>query len=521
MAQAGRGCCTTNAHIVDMGEWGIGFVKQSAMQGKKHYQEKLFTSFQLSNHVPEDNFYRRLKEVLPMEWIYQATKKYYGQEGQQSIDPVVFFKLILVGYLENLCSDRRIISTAQLRLDILLFIGYDIDEQLPWHSTLSRTRQLYGEEVFRELFKKVLGLCIDKGMVSGKRQAIDSVFVQANASMESLQKKVILNDADVYAEELEVKTENNDNKPEDKAIVKDVEGKKLYGNGNAWIKNVRNDLVSSTTDEDARVSVKPGRARRLNYLAQVSVDTEDHVITHIQSDHADKKDSQCMPSQLNHTINNLSEHGLKVEEVLADGNYSSSEALRTLEEHNIIGYIPNFGHYKSLREGFEYDKEKDCYICMAGKELPFKRHKESHGNGNLMKQYISNPKDCATCPLKGKCIGKGKFKTIAVTTDKELFDKMHKRLQMPQATKMKKLRSSTIEPVLGTLVNYLGMRRVNTKGIILAGKCMIMAAIAYNVKKLLRFAAKKLLSGSETIEGIIDSVLFVAKVFITKIRWQF
>lgn len=159
------------------------------MQGKKHYQEKLVTNFQLSNHVPEDNFYRRLKDILPLQWIYKATQKHYGTEGQQSIDPVVFFKLILIGYFENLCSDRRIISTVQLRLDMLFFIGYDIDEPLPWHSTLSRTRQLYGEEVFKELFRKVLGLCIDKGMVAGKRQAIDSIAVQANASMESYRKK--------------------------------------------------------------------------------------------------------------------------------------------------------------------------------------------------------------------------------------------------------------------------------------------------------------------------------------------
>ena len=79
------------------------------MQGKKQYQEKLFTSFQLSEHVPEENFYRRLKEILPLQWLYKATRKYYGTEGQQSVDPVVFFKLILIGYLENLCNDRRII----------------------------------------------------------------------------------------------------------------------------------------------------------------------------------------------------------------------------------------------------------------------------------------------------------------------------------------------------------------------------------------------------------------------------
>ena len=126
------------------------------MQGKKRYTEQLFKSFQLSQRVPEDNFYRRLKATLDLQWLYKETKKYYGSEGQQSIDPVVFFKLILIGYLENLASDRRIISTATMRMDMPFFIGYDIDEELPWHSTPSRTRQVYGDDLFKQLFKQVL-----------------------------------------------------------------------------------------------------------------------------------------------------------------------------------------------------------------------------------------------------------------------------------------------------------------------------------------------------------------------------
>src|SRR5882672_8733738 len=136
------------------------------MQGKKKYQEKLFTNFQLSDRVPEDNFYRRLKGELDLGWLYKSTAAYYGSEGQQSIDPVVFFKLLLIGYVENIGSDRRIISTVSMRLDMLYFIGYDIDETLPWHSTLSRTRQLYRPEVFTVLFRQVLKQCIAKGMVT-------------------------------------------------------------------------------------------------------------------------------------------------------------------------------------------------------------------------------------------------------------------------------------------------------------------------------------------------------------------
>jgi transposase len=123
------------------------------MQGKKLYQEKLFVSFQLSDHVPEDNFYRRLKDLIDFSFLYKTTAVYYGKEGQKSVDPIVFMKLMLVGYLENLNSDRRIVCIAKMRLDILYFLGYNLDEDLPWHSTLSRTRQLYGQDVFTEVFR--------------------------------------------------------------------------------------------------------------------------------------------------------------------------------------------------------------------------------------------------------------------------------------------------------------------------------------------------------------------------------
>src|ERR1039457_7225857 len=168
------------------------------MQGRKQYQEKLFTTFRLSDRVPENNFYRRLNNLLDLRFLYKATTKYYGREGNPGIDPVVFFKLLLTGYFQNLQSDRSIIENARLRLDILFFIGYDIDEELPWHSTLSRTRQLYGEEVFQSLFKQVLEQCIAKGMVSGRRQAIDSVMIKANASMESIQRREIFDDGIQY-----------------------------------------------------------------------------------------------------------------------------------------------------------------------------------------------------------------------------------------------------------------------------------------------------------------------------------
>lgn len=482
------------------------------MQGKKIYSEKLFTSFQLSDRVPRDNFYRQLNEILDLNFLYKETKNYYGTEGQQSIDPVVFFKLILVGYFENLNSDRKIIQHASMRMDILFFIGYDIDDELPWHSTLSRTRNLYGDDVFKILFKKVLGMCIEKKMVSGKRQAIDNAFIKANASLDSLVEKEILEDVDDYTDEL---NENNESKKtvsktKKKEVDRHHKWKETEYKGQPGHKEKKaneldefgniirpkylsNHTHYSKTDPDSRISVKPGKPRQLNYSAQTCVDTKNHVITNIMADFADKKDSQSLSQAIDQTQNNLNEFGLKIEEVLADTGYSSGNALRYLKENNITGYIPNFGLYKPTREGFVYNSEKDQYECIRGNKttLPFKKIAKSH-DGSLMKVYPSGNKLCKDCPLRSECIGKSDFKAITESLDKPLYDEMHERLKTPKAKQLKKQRSSTVEPVLGTLINFTAMRRIWTRGIANANKFMIGAAIAYNLKKYLKFSVKKI-----------------------------
>lgn len=497
------------------------------MQGRKAFEERLFTNFQLSDRVPADNFYRKLNETLDLRFLYKTTAQYYGTEGQESIDPVVFFKLILIGYLENLGSDRRIINTASMRLDMLFFIGYNIDEPLPWHSTLSRTRQLYGEDVFKELFKTVLKHCINKGMVSGRRQAVDSALIKANASMDSIAEKEIMTDADEFADELKSNEEAQPQKVNAYRKKKVEEHhrwkQKAYQGQPASRVNEDPDVPEakrpkflsnhthySTTDKDARIAVKPGKPRQFNYLAQTCVDTEHHVITHIEAYHADKKDSQCLPAILKGLKENLSSEGLIVEQIVADTGYSSGQSLKTLEQNNITGYIPNFGQYKHEREGFTYHKEGDYYLCTENKKLEFKKIKDN--NGYAMKEYRSSRKDCAHCPLRSTCIGKSFEKRIRETLDKPYYDKMHERLKTSYARKMKKLRQSTVEPVLGTLINFLAMKRVNTRGIKLANKCMMMAAIAYNLKKMMKFKSTRPMTAmmelTKPIDGFIAALNF-------------
>lgn len=495
------------------------------MQGKKQYSEKLFTSFQLSDRVPLDNFYRRLSAAIDLDFIYKLTSTYYGRDGQQSIDPIVFFKLILIGYIENLNSDRKIIAHSKMRLDILFFLGYDIDEELPWHSTISRTRQLYGEEVFKQVFKKVLSLCVQKGMLSGKRQAIDSAYIKANASMDSLVEKEITEDGDHYLDELqhdeygkEIEQHNNVMKDDRDKNTISQSRKKSTNNHNDWKgkeykdmpkgkslnnrtdgndteserpKFVSNHTHYSTTDRDARVSVKPGKPRQLNYSMQTSADIGSHVITGVEAHLADRRDSECLSQVLENTISNLEDEGLIVEEITADTGYSSGKALKACLEKNIIAYIPNFGQYKPVREGFVFDEQNDRYTCTRGIHLPYKKTYQDK-KGYYKKQYRSSAKDCGKCPLRTICIGgSANYKKLEESTDKYLYDEMHQRLQTLYAKKMKKLRQSTVEPVLGTLINFMGIRRIWTRGIKQANKFMLGAATAYNLKKWLNYQSQK------------------------------
>jgi transposase len=125
------------------------------MQGKKKYEEKLFTAVRLSRRIPKDNYYRKLKKGLKLKFIYDETEGYYGKRGKKSLDPVVYFKLCFIKQHEKLSSDKKLIEFCKIRLDALYFLDYNLDDHLPHPNTLYKTHHLFPEKLHKKILKQI------------------------------------------------------------------------------------------------------------------------------------------------------------------------------------------------------------------------------------------------------------------------------------------------------------------------------------------------------------------------------
>jgi hypothetical protein len=237
----------------------------------------------------------------------------------------------------------------------------------------------------------------------------------------------------------------------------------------------------------------------LNYAAQIAVDTEHHVITHIEAGFADKKDSQVLLSITEKLKIRLHENGLLWRNLLADTGYSSGENYAFLEEQGIESYIPPHGTYKGGPDGFTYHNEGDYWLCSQGETVTFRKI-QVEKSGNRKKLYLTKPSQCKGCPIKAQCIGKTPERRITITAYNEEYQRAIARVQSKRGRAFKVKRSSTVEPVFGTLTEFMALRKVNTRGISNANKGMLMAAMAYNLKKYLKFTKNRVETASKSAE---------------------
>ena len=161
------------------------------MMGRKARIISPVAAVSLDELVPADHFYRHLDRVLDLSFVRDLVQDcYVAGLGRPSIDPVVFFKLQLVMFFEDVRSERLLMRLVADRLSVRWYLGYNLDEPLPDHSSLTRIRVRYGLEVFRRFFDAIVEQCRDAGLVWGRELYLDSTKVQANAGRESLTPRV-------------------------------------------------------------------------------------------------------------------------------------------------------------------------------------------------------------------------------------------------------------------------------------------------------------------------------------------
>src|SRR5947209_16659852 len=156
------------------------------MMGRKERHFAPLINVSLEDLLPADHFYRHLERTLDLSFAREFVHETYAGGGRPSIDPVVFFKLQLVMFFEGIRSERQLMRHAADRLSVRWYVGYNLDEPLPDHSSLTRIRERYGVDVFRRFFEAIVEQCQQAGLVWGKELYVDATKVKANASLDSL-----------------------------------------------------------------------------------------------------------------------------------------------------------------------------------------------------------------------------------------------------------------------------------------------------------------------------------------------
>ena len=158
------------------------------MMGRQSsHQYKFFLSgFSLEKRIRKDHVLRKIAETIDFDFIYGGVKDAYGANGNVSVPPPVILKMMLLLVLYNVGSERELMMTIPERMDWMWFLGYDLDEEIPNHSVLSKARKKWGSEVFKSFFERIVVQCVEAGLVDGSKIFMDSSLIDANASNESV-----------------------------------------------------------------------------------------------------------------------------------------------------------------------------------------------------------------------------------------------------------------------------------------------------------------------------------------------
>lgn len=439
------------------------------MQGKQTLSESLFIyNLSIESFVPEKHILRKINEIVDLSFIRNLTKnKYCSDNGRPSIDPELFFRLMIIKYTYGIESERRLCEDTHSHMGYRWFCQLSMQDDVPHHSSLSKIRERLGEDIIEQFFDEIVFQCRKKGLVSGKRIITDGTLIKANASINSLE---ATNLKERYTEIVNEKKHKNS--PDQKCVKR----------------KVSNDTHISRTDPESTLAYKKGAARDLKYKGHFSIDSENGIIL-------DPFISTGADHESKYYINRLDtiqkKYDISISEAVADRGYGTGEIISELFNRNIQPLIPLFHHTSgsAMPEGFRYDPEINAIQCPSGNLLQAVGKKDTYKR----QRYIIRDKQCIECKLdcKANVLKRpGKPRIIQRSQYQDNFDKINAQVDTPYFKHASRERFYKIEGVFSQAKRLHGLGKAHFRGRNKVQMQSFFTASIMNIKKMVKLTKK-------------------------------
>lgn len=440
-----------------------------------HDQGQFFYSFRLDEAVPDDHPVRELAAVLDLSWVHSELAPFYPQLGRPSIDPELMIRMLIVGYVFAIRSERALCREVQVNFAYRWFCGLSIEDKIPDHSAFSRARHERFREcdVFRRVFERVVEACIAAGLVGGEGFAVDASLIVADANK---QRSI---PGSEWQKAHDPKTVSRAVK-EYLATLDDV----AFGAAS----EVAPKFVSPSDPAAQWTGAMRGPAF-FAYADNYLVDVKFGVIVDVEASRAIR---QAEVGAAKTMITRTEERfGLKPERLAADSAYGSAATLNWIvKEKKIAPHIPVIDKSKredgSLsREDFTFDKERNVYVCPQGKLL----HTTGRVHDGETLLYRARTSDCGPCPLKARCCPKAPERKIPRSIHEEARDAA-RALADTEGFEQSRRDRKRIEMLFAHLKRILKLGRLRLRGPCGARDEFTLAAIAQNLRRLAKLVAR-------------------------------
>ncbi|EOS45326.1 IS1182 family transposase [Lachnospiraceae bacterium JLR.KK009] len=437
--------------------------------------------------VPTDHFLRKVNAIIDFSFIYDEVENMYcHNNGRPSIGPAVLIKFLLIGFLYGINSERRISEEIQVNMAYRWFLGLDIMDKVPDHSTISqnRRRRFNGSDLFRNIFQKIVFLCVEKGLADGRLVFTDSTHIKANASRKTEYIKQTEEVTNEYLKELDQYEETVRSQLESEGKIKPARCRKRKEK----IETVRRRV--SSTDPESGYYKRKGKAEGMHYLSHETVDSKNGITIDVAATAGNVNGSQPYIERLDYIGETI---GLKIQAACADSGYDTNLINQQLPERNIDFYTPKRTEQKRgttefQRKDFQYDEKDDRFICPGGKALPL--HRLNRTMNTVTKEYRCPKTECKDCPFRNRCIGeKGSDKRIQVNIFEDVVKKNHEKDGTETHAKVLLLRQIWSEGSFAAQKARHNLKFLYRRGLEAAEQQCLLSSTALNLKRMIKVMA--------------------------------